>query len=157
MTERPEQSVLDAIAGLEQDEIGELVRWQLEEGRKRGDHLPESGFTIRIPSQEELDAFHARTEALRRAIADVPDDAPYRDHVKFEPGTRVGFQDIDGTTYFGVVAEHREDPEGSGQWTITLRDAPQDPAEVAAQHLRSVAALAGIPIDVINGDSSSSD
>lgn len=40
MSTHPEQAVLDAIAGLEQDEIGELVRWQLEEGRKRGDHLP---------------------------------------------------------------------------------------------------------------------
>lgn len=36
----PEQTVLDAIAGLEADEIGERVRWQLEEGMKRGDHLP---------------------------------------------------------------------------------------------------------------------
>lgn len=37
----PEQSVLDAIAQLEAeehpDEIHELVRWQLEEGRRRGD------------------------------------------------------------------------------------------------------------------------
>ncbi|MGW4720485.1 hypothetical protein [Nocardia sp. NPDC004260] len=37
MTANPEQAVLDAIAGLEQDEIGELVRWQLEEGVRRGD------------------------------------------------------------------------------------------------------------------------
>ncbi|WP_454199558.1 hypothetical protein [Nocardia sp. Marseille-Q1738] len=35
MSTNPEQAILDAIAGLEQDEIGELVRWQLEEGRKR--------------------------------------------------------------------------------------------------------------------------
>ncbi|WP_280479115.1 hypothetical protein [Nocardia asiatica] len=35
MSTHPEQAVLDAIAGLEQDEIGELVRWQIEEGRKR--------------------------------------------------------------------------------------------------------------------------
>ena len=37
----PTQAVIDAIDGLEHDEIGERVRWQLEEGVKRGDHLPE--------------------------------------------------------------------------------------------------------------------
>jgi hypothetical protein len=37
VTTHPEQAVLDAIAGLEQDEIGELVRWQIEEGIRRGD------------------------------------------------------------------------------------------------------------------------
>lgn len=35
----PEDAVIDAINGLEADEIGERVRWQLEQGMKRGDHL----------------------------------------------------------------------------------------------------------------------
>jgi hypothetical protein len=36
----PEQSVIDAIDGLERDEIGELVDWQLEQGRRSGEYLP---------------------------------------------------------------------------------------------------------------------
>jgi len=35
----PVDAVIDAINGLEADEIGERVRWQLEEGMRRGDHL----------------------------------------------------------------------------------------------------------------------
>lgn len=35
----PEDAVIDAINGLERDEIGDTVRWQLEQGMARGDHI----------------------------------------------------------------------------------------------------------------------
>ncbi|MEU2106467.1 hypothetical protein [Nocardia sp. NPDC019255] len=79
---------------------------------------------FRIPSHEEVDAWRAQHEALRNALREVPADAPYRDHVQLQSGQRVGFQNLDGSVYVGVVAEHREDPEGSGQWTITLHGDP---------------------------------
>lgn len=45
MTANPEQPVLD--------EIAELVRWQIEEGERRGDHLPEDGDDGREMSEAE--------------------------------------------------------------------------------------------------------
>lgn len=35
----PEDAVIEAINGLENDEIGDIVRWQLEQGMARGDHI----------------------------------------------------------------------------------------------------------------------
>lgn len=63
-----EQRVLDAINGLEQDEIGELVRWQIEEGRKRGDHLPELGVLDAAALTESLAQFRAAVPALAEQI-----------------------------------------------------------------------------------------
>lgn len=60
MTTHPEQAVLDAIDGLEQDEIGELVRWQIEEGIRRGDHLPERYLALSDPA--ETVAQHLRAD-----------------------------------------------------------------------------------------------
>jgi hypothetical protein len=109
----PEQHVID--------EIDRLVDWQIEEGRKRGDDPPEFNVSFRIPTREELEEFRAHMERLRRARAVVvPPDAPYQEWREFEPGERVGWQLSDGTVRVGVVEEHREDPPGSGNWTMTI-------------------------------------
>lgn len=43
----PEDAVLAAIDGLELDEVGQIVKWQLEEGMARGEHLlnPRPGYS----------------------------------------------------------------------------------------------------------------
>ena len=116
----PEQHVLDAIDALEHDEIAELVTWQLEEGRRRGDgpaatQMRTNRAAPRIPYQEWF----------------APADAPYRDHVQMEPGDRVGWVDADGALHVDAVREHREDPPGSDRWTITIGNPPAEPRTTA--------------------------
>jgi hypothetical protein len=66
VTANPEQSVLKAISALEQDEIGELVSWQLEEGRRRGDG-PDEDAAYSLPLLGSPDDLN-----WRRPIAPAP-------------------------------------------------------------------------------------
>lgn len=141
----PEQPVLDAI--------DDLVDWQIAEGRKRGDDLPEMTLHIRIPTGEELDEFRRQHEELRRLV-DVPPDAPYQEFREFERGERVGWQDAHGTVHVGVVESHVEDPPDSGQWTMTLADGA-DTAAKAAERLAAVARVAETLTRSRGGSSSS--
>lgn len=123
----PEQPVLD--------EIAELVDWQMEEGRKRGDNRPEDHvaamLSVLSPEQlADINATIAELEQLRggmRGPVQVPEDAPYQEWREFQPGERVGWQLPDGTVRVEVVAEHREDPPGSGRWTMTIGDVEATP------------------------------
>lgn len=118
----PEQRVLD--------DIDALVDWQIEEGRKRGDGHAEDPVAamLRILSPEQLadiNATIAELEQLRggmRRPMQVPEDAPYQEWRKLEPGEQVGWQLPDGTVRVEAVAEHREDPPKSGNWIMRLAD-----------------------------------
>lgn len=124
MTANPEQPILDAI--------DELVEWQLEEGRKRGDGQEDPvAAMLRVLSPKQLADISvtiAVLEQLRsgmRRPVEVPEDAPYQEWREFEPGERVGWQLADGTVRVGVVEEHREYPPGSGCWTMAIEDDPR--------------------------------
>lgn len=108
----PEQPILDAI--------DELVDWQMEEGRRRGDG-PLSDLVG--PYDVDVTAALATLEELRetrRRMRQRRADAPYQEMPELHEGDRVGYVVADGTLLTGTVRKYEEIPPDSGNWTITL-------------------------------------
>ncbi|MEU2013084.1 hypothetical protein [Nocardia sp. NPDC019302] len=112
----PEQAVLDAIAGLESDEIGELVRWQIEEGRKREREPLSRWELMRDPvTAADMHRMCAEIRRLRELVGEPPDKP-----IALNQGDRVGWIDADGNVGVGVVESHEE--TAPGVWTTTIGD-----------------------------------
>ena len=76
----PEQPVLDAIAQLEAEEnpdaIHDLVRWQLEEGRKRGGSEPVHSWAAVVMDEQHMwTAAELREYRLRPLLYRIDDPA----------------------------------------------------------------------------------
>ncbi|MFI6368686.1 hypothetical protein ACIBG0_38890 [Nocardia sp. NPDC050630] len=96
----PEQAVIDAINGLERDEIGDIVRWQLEEGMRRGDHL-------RYPQYRQC---HDRLAYLEEVIRSADPWSLRSESVSPEPTDSPGSLWRTWDEDFNLVSESDERP-----------------------------------------------
>jgi len=118
----PESDVLAAIDALERDEIGELVTWQIEQGKARegGPESPDD--TMHITCHGSLEHIEQILAAIdphwQRPGEECGPSCPA--HRPLAPGERVAWQTPEGEMYVDVVREHR--PTGGHEWTVTIGD-----------------------------------